>query len=85
MSKFKEAAASAKPDDDAHDILSIVLTSAPLRPKSSSNDPTPLSKRAAKRVSAHSCPCFDLGFFHTFVPLTRVTPVVDRQVREDEN
>ena len=54
MSKFKEAAASAKPDDDAHDLLSVIFAPAPLQPKPPSDVPAPLSKRAAKQVSIHS-------------------------------
>ena len=61
MSRFKKVATSAKPDDDARDVLSVAFASTPLQPKPPSNDPTPLSNRAAKRVSINPHPkliCF---------------------------
>ena len=53
VSKLREVAAFAKPDDDAGEVLSVAFASTPLRPKSPSDTSTPLSRRAAKRVSEH--------------------------------
>jgi len=69
MSKFMEATRSAKPDDDAQDLLSTIFAPTPLPPKPPSDDPGPLSKRATKRVSARLYP-FNLVFCHTFTTLT---------------
>ncbi|KAF9646052.1 hypothetical protein BDM02DRAFT_3119272 [Thelephora ganbajun] len=50
MSKFKEVAASVRPDGDAREVLSVAFPSTPSRPKSPSNDSAPLSRRATKRI-----------------------------------
>ena len=50
MSKFKRAAISAKPDDNARDVLSVAFVST-AQPKQISDGSAPLSNRAAKRVS----------------------------------
>ena len=84
ISKFKEAAASAKPDDDARNVLSVAFVSTPLQPKLDSDDPAPLSNRAAKRVSVGSRPYSTLNFY-AFAPLTCMTSSIDRQVGEGEN
>ena len=78
MSKFNEAAASAKLDDDVQDVLSIAFASTPLQPKPPSNDSAPPSNRAAKRVSMNSRS--PILIFRTFTKLTRAIPTVDRQV-----
>ena len=64
MSKFKEAALSAKPDDDAQYILSVAFDSTPLEPKRSSNDSAPLSNRAVKRVSMNPYPPVNFNPLH---------------------
>ncbi|KAF9783270.1 hypothetical protein BJ322DRAFT_1021975 [Thelephora terrestris] len=52
ISKFKEAAASAKPDDDAREVLSVAFVPTPeSQPKSVSSDSAPRSNRAAKRIA----------------------------------
>jgi hypothetical protein len=81
ISKFKDAAASAKPDDDAQEILSVAFASAALQPEPPSNDPAPLSNRAARRVSAHSYPYSASIFFFSHIRYA----AADLQVREDEN
>ena len=72
MSKFKEAAASAKQDDNAQEVLSVAFASTPTSQKSASKDSAPLSKRAVKRVSVYFNPSYTL-FSHAFTTLSCLT------------